>query len=542
VMGYTLEEVLGRSCHDFMDQDCAGRCWVNHPELAEPVRGLRCGLRTKNGETRIILKNVELLRSSTGTVIGAIESFEDITEREQIERRLRVSETRYRSLYSNMQSGFGLYELVVDEDDRPVDFRLLEINPAYEHMLGESIHNPVGKYISQLFPTSSVDFIRRYGPVAAGGGPLRLEEYLPEVQRSFNVLAYAPEINQLAVLLEDVTDLQKAEAGRHAALQMIDTLREISRGVIYRLETEAVAEWILARLNDILPFDTAFILLVEPHSLIVQHQFWQGVKHDQRRINKNRLDETWLFTRMAGSVRTLVVSDVMREPEWQGEPGQEDVRSFAGVPILIRDELAGFICCESLTTGFYRMEAVQKPLLTVAALAALALDNARHSGEKQYQVTHDPLTGLNNHVIFQSLFEHALELARRQQRKLALIYLDLIGFKAVNEVFGRDHGDKVLRSVAERLQASLRQCDILARPGEDEFLVLLENIAREEDASTVARKLGKVLAEPHIIQGQEVVVPAGSGLAVFPRDGNSSDELFEAARISLDSARKQLSG
>ncbi len=539
VMGYSQEEILGRPCHDFMDQTCAENCWLYHPDQAVPLRELKCSLRTKTGEARTILKNVELLRSASGSVIGAIESFTDITDRERIETSLQLSESRYRNLYANMQSGFGLHELEVDEQGQPVDFRILEINPAFERIFGEASVYPVGKRISQVLPTSGEDFIRRYGPVASGGGPLRLEEYLPELQRHFNVLAYSPAHNQLAILMEDVTALKAAEAGRLAATQIIDTLREISLGSVARLEAEAVGEVLIGMLDRILPFDAACLLLVEPHTLKVRHQICGGAESTRTDWIGKRLDEQWLFTRMASSPRPLVIPDVLREPDWQAMPGYEEVRSFAGVPVLIRDELVGFISCESRTPGFYRMEAVQNPLRTVTALTALALDNARRSGDQHYLVTHDPLTGLNNQTIFRYLLEHALELARRQKTSLAIIYLDLKGFKAVNDVFGRDHGDQVLRAVADRLRDCLRESDIVARPGEDEFVVILENIAREEDAVLVARKLSKVLTEPHIIQGQDVVVEASSGVAIFPRDGEDLDEIVNAAWQSLAAERLQ---
>ncbi len=92
MMGFGQEEVLGHPCHDFMDQECAEACWINHPDQAGPVRNMRCSLRTKSGEHRTVLKNVELLRAANGAVIGAIESFEDITERERLEHNLRMSE------------------------------------------------------------------------------------------------------------------------------------------------------------------------------------------------------------------------------------------------------------------------------------------------------------------------------------------------------------------------------------------------------------------------------------------------------------------
>ena len=368
---------------------------------------------------------------------------------------------------------------------------------------------------------------------------MRLEEYVPEIRRTMNVLAYSPQARQLALLCEDVTALKVTEASRLAGLEMIDTLREISLEAIARLDPGIVAQKLIDRLDQMLPFDSASILLVEPNSLKVQHQVWRGEDQHHDWENGQQLDDQWLFTRMATSTRPLVIPDVMKEPEWPAGPGQDNVQSFAGVPILIRDELAGFINCESHTPGFYRMESVRRPLETVAALAALAFDNARHSGEQQYRVTHDPLTGLNNQTILLYLLEHALELARRQRTNLALIYLDLVGFGAVNQVFGRDRGDQVLRSVADRLQNCLRGSDILARPGDDEFVVILENIAREEDAALVANKLSHELSEPHIIQDQQVVVQASSGVAIFPRDGDNPEEMLQAAHRALASKHRQ---
>jgi diguanylate cyclase (GGDEF)-like protein/PAS domain S-box-containing protein len=539
VMGFSQEEILGQPCHNFMNQECLESCWLNHPEQAAPARGVKCHLQTKSGESRTILKNVELLRSTSGTVIGALESFEDITERERLENDLRWSEARYRTLFSNMQTGFGLYELIVSESGQPLDFRILEINPAFQRVLAEWSANPIGKRLSQVFPASAANFIRRYAPVASGGGPLQLEEFVPEIQRYFNILAYSPEGNQLAILLEDITALKSAEAERAAAIQTIYAMREISLEAVARQEPAAVAELLLELLDRILPFEAAFIFLVEPHSLKLQHQIYREAESNRRSLNGSGLDDQWLFTRMATSTRPLVIPDVLREPEWQAAPGQDEIRSFAGVPILIRDELVGFICCESQTPGFYRMEAAQNPLKNIAALAALALDNARRSGEQQYLALYDPLTGLANQIIFNALFEHTLQLARRQRTILAVLFIDLVGFKAVNDVFGRERGDLVLRSVAERLKECLRESDIVARLGEDEFIVVLENIARDEDAQLVARKLSRVLTEPHVIQGQDVVVQASSGVAIFPGDGENPEDLLNAARLALAARREQ---
>lgn len=146
---------------------------------------------------------------------------------------------------------------------------------------------------------------------------------------------------------------------------------------------------------------------------------------------------------------------------------------------------------------------------------------------------HDALTGLPNRALFHDRLEHGIGQARRHGWKLAVMFVDLDGFKRINDDYGHEAGDAVLRTIAERLTKSTRSDDTVSRHGGDEFLYLLLEVKREEDVDAIARSLTAVIAEPCEIDVNGVktpfVVGASIGRALFPRDGVTAEGLIAAA-------------
>jgi diguanylate cyclase (GGDEF)-like protein len=132
---------------------------------------------------------------------------------------------------------------------------------------------------------------------------------------------------------------------------------------------------------------------------------------------------------------------------------------------------------------------------------------------------HDPLTGLTNRSFFQSALEHALARARRAGDRVAVLFLDLDGFKRVNDRFGHEAGDKLLQEVARRLVACLREQDTVARLGGDEFLVLIEGLRSADHATVVARSIRRALARPVEVGGHRTTCSASIGCAISPPNG-----------------------
>ncbi|MBR0568510.1 EAL domain-containing protein [Azoarcus sp. L1K30] len=152
---------------------------------------------------------------------------------------------------------------------------------------------------------------------------------------------------------------------------------------------------------------------------------------------------------------------------------------------------------------------------------------------------HDALTGLPNRSLLADRLEHALDRARRGERKLALLFIDLDRFKHVNDSLGHPVGDRLLQEVARRLEATVRDQDTLARQGGDEFVVVIEDVAEAEDAARVAVKLLGALEVPIALDGHEIYVGGSIGISLFPNDGDSSDALLRCADSAMYEAKAQ---
>ena len=146
-----------------------------------------------------------------------------------------------------------------------------------------------------------------------------------------------------------------------------------------------------------------------------------------------------------------------------------------------------------------------------------------------YLAFHDELTSLPNRTLFMDRLERAVAMARRRGTQLAALMLDLDGFKDVNDKFGHEAGDLLLKGVAGRLKACLRDADTLSRHGGDEFAVLLPVIDGAAGAREVASRLLVLLRRPFFMAGDEISVSASIGVALFPGDGESPEEIMNLA-------------
>ena len=178
--------------------------------------------------------------------------------------------------------------------------------------------------------------------------------------------------------------------------------------------------------------------------------------------------------------------------------------------------------------------------LVVAAMSSHAeADAARQALQDAAQSAMlDALTGLPNRNSLRERFTRAAAQARRHGGRCALLFIDLDDFKRLNDTHGHVLGDRVLKGVAERLGAAVREVDTVSRHGGDEFLVLLAELAQRDDAHAVADKLAAAVAEPLDVDGQVVKLTASIGMAVFPEDGEDLDTLVACADTAMYASKR----
>jgi diguanylate cyclase (GGDEF)-like protein len=157
----------------------------------------------------------------------------------------------------------------------------------------------------------------------------------------------------------------------------------------------------------------------------------------------------------------------------------------------------------------------------------------------RHMANHDPLTQLANRTLFNDRLNLALANAERSGECLAIMYLDLDRFKNINDTLGHPTGDEIIKTVAQRLEEVLRDGDTISRLGGDEFTILLPGIGSERDAAIVASKLLKSMALPHTVDGREIFITASIGIAIYPNDGLTRDDLIKNADSALYHAKER---
>ncbi|WP_342806280.1 EAL domain-containing protein [Alteromonas sp. M12] len=159
------------------------------------------------------------------------------------------------------------------------------------------------------------------------------------------------------------------------------------------------------------------------------------------------------------------------------------------------------------------------------------------SAKMAYLAQHDALTGLPNRLLLHERLNQAMRLAKRNEKRLALLYLDIDLFKNINDLHGHEVGDKLLCSIAKRMADTVRDSDTVCRQGGDEFVVLLSEIEHPNDAALFSSKLLAAMAIPHVINGKEISVGLSIGIGIFPNDGEDSHILMKSADSAMFHAK-----
>jgi diguanylate cyclase (GGDEF)-like protein len=217
------------------------------------------------------------------------------------------------------------------------------------------------------------------------------------------------------------------------------------------------------------------------------------------------------------------------------------VKAMAAVPIVARGEFLGLVTAGAQHDGdqLRSDDDVLERLTGLADQAAVALQNAHLLERIQHEALHDALTGLANQRLLEGRVDMALASTRRTGTGLALVFLDLDRFKQVNDEFGHDVGDVVLRALGDALRSAVRLEDTVARFGGDEFVVVLTNVHNPDDVSRSIERIVEAVREPVIIGEHVFTIDASVGVASFPHDGDDYRSLLKRADADMYRTKTQ---
>ncbi|MGB6721468.1 MAG: EAL domain-containing protein [Terracidiphilus sp.] len=361
-----------------------------------------------------------------------------------------------------------------------------------------------GRYDSQLVTTEGRLLTALHGP---GTVNLVLQSGIQTFTAQLDTadLGAAPwKFREGSVL--DLTGVASAQIDPNKLYRLLDDDPATFRILLRRPEDVAVL-----RAAPLWTARTLLPLLVLFSLLIVAALVWVGVLRRRVHAQEAALEKA---SQTAQAIRDL--SAAMQEVS----SGQ---RFDTQVSVRGSEDIA------QLVVGFNRMLA-----------QLLQQDRARRDAEAklQHQALVDELTGLPNRRLLSDRLSHSLNAARRDHGMVGLLYIDLDGFKLVNDSLGHAAGDVLLVEVGRRLKARTRESDTLARIGGDEFTVILDRIQTRADAERVAEGLLDSLASPFRIEGHEITIGASIGISIFPDHGSANDDLLQQADSAMYAAKQ----
>ncbi|ABR47158.1 diguanylate cyclase and metal dependent phosphohydrolase [Alkaliphilus metalliredigens QYMF] len=352
-----------------------------------------------------------------------------------IERKLRESEIKYRALFQNMMDGFGYFQIVIDENNHPVDFIILEVNRAFERLMTTSRRKIIGKRGTEVFKgmvESDFDWIEECGRVALNGETVhRKERYFENLKKWISFAISSPKAGEFIIIFTDVTEQKQMQENFREGKDRLDSILNSIEDAIWSADPKTLALRYLNPAGEKVFGRPVRELLDEGKQFIFEMVF-----PEDQEIMKDALEQ--IFKTGSWDVELRIV-----HPDGQ-------VKWIRDRAWIVKDQYGQTVQIDGIATD-----------VTTRKL---------NHEEIQYLSFHDKLTGLYNRAYFEEEFKR---LNKYRQLPLSIIVADANVLKLVNDAFGHKTGDDVLIKIAEVLKDSCREEDLIFRWGGDEFAILL---------------------------------------------------------------------
>lgn len=499
-LGYTRDELLGMSYRNVYDEHyakIAHEAFMKAHRTRQPVRGTEWKYIRKDGLTGTFDLSIQLVVDENGNPTGFRGVTIDTTERTQAQEALRESEEKHRSILENMGDGYW-------ETDLHGNF--VHFNESLRKYMGYEREEMIGLHYTNYYDEETAKLVHdTFTHMYQTGQPVSMLE-CGFVRKDGTRGTFESTVELIrdkhgnAVGFRGIsrytTERKKAEAALRASESRFRALTELSSDWYWETDSNYCFTRFEGRLvND---YPDLFERYRGKAAWEVLHADGNGA--DLRQVltdghKRYRDFTTWRETR----------------------DGQRLYFSTSGEPMFGPDgEFLGY-------RGISRNVTKQK-------LAEQRI---------QYLASHDALTELPNRMMFSQLLSMALDAARRHERKIAVLFIDLDRFKVINDTLGHEAGDMLLKEVAGRLKQTLRSGDVVARLGGDEFVVMLSDISDVNQVAAIARKILFVLSASIRISDQDYRVTASIGISLFPSDAEDEPSLMKNADMAMYLAKEE---
>lgn len=323
----------------------------------------------------------------------------------------------------------------------------------------------------------------------------------------------------------------------HAQFTALQAMSEIDRLILVSPEIENILQTLLAHLRSVAQCSCASVTLIDPDEAKHGRVYLDsGAGSSHVPVQRIGFEADALLAEGEAKGTLLEVGVGVSVPEYAAQVAASGARWILVQPVRGKSGLVAV-----LVLGYASapdIEAAQRDFARdFADRLAVALTNLEREELLYAQAHYDELTGLPNRQLFKDRLVHELARAERSEEILAVLYIDLDHFKRVNDTLGHDTGDELLKAVAQRLSACVKQSDTVARLGGDEFVTILGALTAEDEAGRVAERLLAELAKPLQVGGREYHVRASVGIAMFPGDGRTLEDLLKNADTAMYRAK-----
>ena len=439
----------------------------------------------------------------------------DLTERKQMEAALRRSEEQYRAVIETSSDGFW----VVDRQGR-----LLEANPAYSRLSGYSRDELLRMAITDLEASETPDQIGAHiEKIIRDGSDLFQTLHRAKSGRiwqvEMNVTYWSIENGRFFAFIRDINRRQRSEALLKIRMQLAEIAQDGSLDDILQMALDAAERFTGSQIS--------FFHLVDPHQ---EHRSLQTWSTNTRKICTAKdlrylLDQVGAWADYVGQGQPIIYNDYASLPGKKGLPaGHTSLVRELMTPIQRNQQIVAILGLGNKPENYDDddLEMIQQ----LADITMRVIE--RKSAEEliAHLAYHDALTHLPNRALLNDRLLLAMAKAQRDQKRLAVCYLDLDGFKPINDTWGHAYGDRALIEVAQRLKAGVRAGDTVARLGGDEFVLLLGDLIDLEECEQALDRIMTVLRAPFAVAGQAVQLSASLGATLYPDDDSDPDTLI----------------